>query len=324
MNCRDPRLVTSNHNATLTAFLEKYSMYFIVNQSTALVCMDDNSHDLAERFATLVGQLVSIVSLAVTLLVFMALTSLRTVPGRSVMCLCSALLVAQTLLQFGSVVAEHEALCIVIAALTHFAWLASFSWMAALAFDTYWTMSVPVLISHLARERRFRSYLGLCWGGPALLIAGCLLVGLTQPELMAYTDGVYCWITGMRSLLVVFAVPVAIVLLLNGVLFVLTLRAIRRSIKAAKGARDASQVSSELWIYVRLASLMGFTWLFGLLQNAVAQKAMGRLFSAASSLQGVYILTAFVGKWRIVKQLRERICGIFDKSSAAETGRANP
>jgi hypothetical protein len=215
-------------------------------------------------------------------------------------------------------------LCIAIAALTHFAWLASFSWMAALAFDTYWTMTAPVLISQPARERRFRSYLGLCWGCPAALVAGCLLVRITQPDLMAYTDGMYCWITGMRSLLVVFALPVAIVLLLNGVLFVLTLRAIRRSMKAAEGARDESQVSSELWIYVRLASLMGFTWLFGLLQNAVAQQTMGRVFSAATSLQGVYILTAFVGKRRVVQQLKGRICGLFGKSYSAETRKPNP
>ena len=52
---------------------------------------------------------------------------------------------------------------------------------------------------------------------------------------MPYTDGVYCWISGMRSLIAVFVVPVGVVLLLNVVLFALSLRAIRRSVEAAEG-----------------------------------------------------------------------------------------
>jgi hypothetical protein len=102
-DCKDPRLVT---NDKMAPFLSDFVKYILINNSAAFVCMDDfkygTNDDAIERLLTLLCQILSITCLVATLAVFSILPNLRTVPGRCVMCLCIALIIAQTFLQFGS------------------------------------------------------------------------------------------------------------------------------------------------------------------------------------------------------------------------------
>ncbi|ELU07555.1 hypothetical protein CAPTEDRAFT_75920, partial [Capitella teleta] len=216
-----------------------------------------------------------------------------------VMCLCSALLIAQVLLQFGSYAREFRSLCITIAALDHWAWLSFFCWMSILAYDISSTMSRDTLTDSHLHARQFRRYLVLAWGIPTVVVSICVVIAVNLPEWLSYTDGVVCWISsGMTSQLLTVAVPLIITLVLNAAFFIRTLMAIRRAVKVAEHAQDASHTQSMLKVYVRLASLMGFTWVLGLLQNVLPYAAMRYAFITCNALQGVSIMMAFVCKQR--------------------------
>jgi hypothetical protein len=223
------------------------------------------------------------------------------------MCLCFALLLAQIVFQFGSFAAKFRDLCIALAVLDHWAWLAAFAWMMVLAYDICSTMSSDTLIDAHTHAVQFRWFLGIAWGTPFVFVGTCLAVSLTRPDLLAYTDGSLCWISsGVYSMLVTVALPISIALVVNAVLFVWTLMSIRKAVKIAKRAQESSEAKGQLVVYVRLAALMGFTWVFGLLQNAVPHAAMRYAFIVCNALQGVFIFAAFICKARVLNLLRLR------------------
>ncbi|ELU08226.1 hypothetical protein CAPTEDRAFT_197546 [Capitella teleta] len=310
LSCSDVRVVISQ-NLTDGVLLD--IPHYVINETSAFVCMDfmlksETTAAKIERLLTLVCQMLSIVSLVVTLTVYSLIPSLRTVPGRCVMCLCSALLLAQILLQFGSFAHNVRSLCIALAALDHWAWLASFCWMVALAYDISSAMSKETLTDGQVHARQFRCYLVLGWGCPTLIVGSCLAVSIVRPHLMAYTDGSVCWISsGMTSLLFTFALPLSIALVFNAAFFLRTVLAIRRAMEITEHVKNASQTQSQLVLYVRLASLMGFTWLLGLLQNALPYAGMRYAFIVCNALQGVGIMACFVCKRRVLRMIRSRI-----------------
>ncbi|ELU08212.1 hypothetical protein CAPTEDRAFT_197529 [Capitella teleta] len=310
LSCSDVRVVISQ-NLTDGVLLD--IPHYVINETSAFVCMDfmlksETTSAKIERLLTLVCQMLSIVSLVVTLTVYSLIPSLRTVPGRCVMCLCCALLLAQILLQFGSFAHNVRSLCIALAALDHWAWLASFCWMVALAYDISSVMSKETLTDGQLHARQFRCYLVLGWGCPTLIVGSCLAVSIVKPQLMAYTDGSVCWISsGMTSLLFTFALPLSITLVFNAAFFLRTVLAIRRAMEITEHVKNASQTQSQLVLYVRLASLMGFTWLLGLLQNALPYAGMRYAFIVCNALQGVGIMACFVCKRRVLRMIRSRI-----------------
>jgi hypothetical protein len=302
VECQDLRLVTYQN---LYGVRKQYPNRFAIHPGADFVCLDKviSPQAFAERMVTFSCQALSIGCLVFTLAVYCAMPSLRTVPGRCIMCLCCALLLAQTLLQFGSFAADVPGLCTALGVIDHWAWLASFAWMVALASDIHCKMTSGTVVHHLEQEKRFVLYLIICWGAPTVFVTACVVVNRAQPEWLQYTHEEYCWIDGMVALGVVFALPVSFMLVVNSVLFVLTLIAIRNGLKIALRVRETSRAQSELLVYIRLASLMGFTWVLGLLQNALPHPVVRYAFIVCNALQGVFMFVAFVCKRKIFGHL---------------------
>jgi hypothetical protein len=83
--------------------------------------------------------------------------------------------------------------------------------------------------------------------------------------------------------------------------------AIRRATEIAQRAREAMKARSELLVYMRLASLLGFTWVWGLLQNALEHPVVRYAFIVCNASQGVFIFVAFVCKQSVFRQLKDKM-----------------
>ena len=113
----------------------------------------------------------------------------------------------------------------------------------------------------------------------------------------------------MLPLFLSFALPQIAVLVSNTVFFIGTVIAIHRSLKIAERARQATKARRHLAVYVRLTSLMGFTWVLGLLQNVLPYSAMRYAFITCNALQGVSIMATFICKSRVIHMVRGRAKG---------------
>ena len=93
-------------------------------------------------YITLIGTLLSIVSLCFLLTVYLSFQELRNLPGKCLTNLSVALLFYQAIFLSAEKSTEVDALCKAVAIFLHFFILATFSWMSIMAFDTANTFTV--------------------------------------------------------------------------------------------------------------------------------------------------------------------------------------
>lgn len=112
---------------------------------------------------------------------------------------------------------------------------------------------------------------------------------------VGYGDNEACWIEDKDGYTYMVTIPMALLLLFNTVAFITSAVYLRKHSQNS-AARQASGVrKSNLSIYIRLSTLMGFTWLFGFLAIiSEPSKVFWYLFMILTPLQGVFVTVAFV------------------------------
>ena len=95
-----------------------------------------------EIYITFIGSILSIISLLFLVAVYMSFKELRNLPGKCLVSLSSALVCYQIIFRLSAVSKDVEGLCKAVAICLHFFFLAAFSWMSVIAFDTANTFKV--------------------------------------------------------------------------------------------------------------------------------------------------------------------------------------
>lgn len=264
------------------------------------------------RYFTIVGFSLSIFALILTLVVHCIFIELRgPLPGKNLMSLCVTLLLAQFMWLFGSGDTDKPVFCSVMAAVIHYLILVSFACTAVIAFDTRRTFSSQISkapSNSLGQNRnlRFITYSCLAWGVPLIFVIGCVLLDHFEVVFIGYGNEVACWIVNSDAKIVVFATPIGCVLVYNVTAFSHTIWAINTAKKQSRRAKSPRQdQQTVLKIYLRLISLMGFTWFFSFSAELI-HKALVYPFVILTTIQGVYIFVAFICKTRVYKLMKER------------------
>ncbi|KAG8128138.1 hypothetical protein E2320_015004 [Naja naja] len=113
---------------------------------------------------------------------------------------------------FGINRTENQFFCTVIAILLHYFFLSTFAWLFVQGLHIYRMQTEARNINYGA----MRFYYAIGWGVPAIITG--LSVGL-DPE--GYGNPDFCWISIHDKLIWSFAGPIALVILMNGVMFLL-------------------------------------------------------------------------------------------------------
>lgn len=218
--------------------------------------------------------------------------------------LCVTLFMAQLLWLLTSGATQSRVTCRRAAIVLHYTFLVTFFSTMVIAHDTKRTFSkkttrVSGLAQGNASNNRFACYCLFAWGLPAVLVITCVILDQERVVAMGYGNSLACWITNKKSLLMYFVAPVGSVLLYNFVAFLNSVQAIRSTRRRARQPNlQSHHQPREVYIYIRLISLMGFTWVFGfgatLIHNILVYP-----FVILTSSHGVYLLVAFVFKPRI-------------------------
>ncbi|NXK42018.1 CELR3 protein, partial [Piprites chloris] len=176
---------------------------------------------------------------------------------------------------------ENQFLCTVIAILLHCFFLSTFAWLFVQGLHIYRMQTEARNVNFGA----MRFYYAIGWGVPAIITG--LAVGL-DPE--GYGNPDFCWISVHDKLVWSFAGPITVVIVMNGVMFLLVAK-----MSCSPGQKETKKKSVLMTLRSSFVLLLviSTTWLFGLLAVNNSVLAFHYLYTVLCSLQGLAVLVLF-------------------------------
>uniref|UniRef100_A0A8C5N1A1 Cadherin EGF LAG seven-pass G-type receptor 3 n=1 Tax=Leptobrachium leishanense TaxID=445787 RepID=A0A8C5N1A1_9ANUR len=239
------------------------------------------------------------ISLAALLATFCILTFLKGLKSntRGIHCnIAIALFLSELLYLSGINRTESEFLCTVIAILLHYFFLSTFAWLFVDGLHIYRMQTEVRNINFGA----MRFYYAIGWGVPAIITG--LAVGL-DPE--GYGNPDFCWISIYDKLVWSFAGPIALVIVLNGVMFLMVAK-----LSCSPGQKETKKKSVLMTLRTSFVLLLcvSTTWLFGLLAVNNSILAFHYLYVILCCFQGLGLLLLFCVFNEEVREAWKLIC----------------
>lgn len=262
-------------------------------------------------YITAVGLGVSIVFLVLHLIAFWIVKDLQNLSGKNLASLCIALLIADCSFLTAQSLTPGTNPCIASAVFTHYGYLASFFWMLTMAFDIWRTLKLATFelrVSSGKQWKKFLIYSAWSWLAPAVFTVSAVLVDLAP----AVTVDVYlrplfgvhsCWFGHRQSLLVFFALPLAVVMICNIIFFASSAHMIFSTTSTTRYTASGS-TQRDFRLYIRLALVMGLTWITGLLAGFLNVDALWYAFIALNAFQGLFIFLAFTCNEKVIRGIK--------------------
>ncbi|XP_044178528.1 LOW QUALITY PROTEIN: uncharacterized protein LOC122960408 [Acropora millepora] len=293
--------VKFSRNATVLGVTKKHNIGFI-KPATA-----------PSQIMTSIGCMASMISLVLLLTTYTFFSELRNLPGRIIINLSLSLLFYQGVF-FGAVktVSSNEQ-CKIIAILLHFFVLCSFTWMNVMAYDVHKTFTSSGGgrgSSHqLQHTRRFVRYCIYGWGAPAIVVSTFVIIDqFISKGFVGYGQGeAYCFIAEPKAILSSFVVPVALILVFNLFALVHTVLHIVKTRKRTQKVTNRQHSTGAALICVKMASVMGVTWILGIAANVHALSFLWYPYAVLNSFQGVFIFLSFAASGRSLELYRAKI-----------------
>ena len=243
-----------------------------------------------EAWTTFVCNILSLVGLAWTLITYSCFPALRNIPGKALLCLVSSLAIAHCAFQFSVILLPYQIPCLIICLAQQYFWLSSFTWMNVLAFDII--RGIKTLSSPDTRSNKvFVWYSLYAWCVPASLTA--MGVALMHALGLPYMNEQVCWLAPGATMIYTFVCPLSLAILGNLCAFIMFVHHVRKLRAEIHLHCEMKDKKSDLVIYLKLFSLMGLTWVFGLIANIEMISWFSYVFTLTNTLQGVFIFFVF-------------------------------
>lgn len=302
------------HNETSSQY--DYGQYDIFDNGSVAVCVPYKQipgifttirDDKVLGWITVIGFFLSILSLIFLLVTYILFPKLQTLPGKNLMNLAVALLLFELSWVLSSFddLRKNTSFCKASAILSHYSLLAYFVSMVVIAFHTckvFARQMVAPKPSKSHERKLFILYSMFVWFVPAIFVIISIILDEKQIVNVGYGDDELCYLGGEIGYLYFMTIPIAPLLLFNVVTFIVTVIYLRKHGQntAARQASGARQ--SNLSIYTKLSTLMGFSWLFAFLSYVYdAEPVFWYFFVILTSLQGVFVTFAFVVNKKTLK-----------------------
>ncbi|KAK6173135.1 hypothetical protein SNE40_016650 [Patella caerulea] len=282
---------------------------YYTQDEAAYVCYSPNETrsffqlDHVQRYISLACSVLSIVCLIVTVILYFIFEELRTLPGKLTIGVSVSLIFGQGLLLVPDLGRQA---CKYIAALTHYSWLSAFSCMSCQSINMFLTFQS----SNIQNTRNaFKKYLLVCLLIPLTIIVVCFVMDTIAGDHMHVRYGlISCsWMADTNGYIFAFFIPVGLSLVVNSVCFALTLYSIEKTMTMSQTITGRQRDKKRCLIYIKLSSVMGFTWVFGFIASFLNVKLLWYVYIILNGLQGVFIFLSFGLNTRTRKRLAERM-----------------
>lgn len=251
----------------------------------------DKDHELALTVITYIGCALSLTGIFLTLLTLLMFKFLRrNAPSKVLIGMCISL--GCLMISFLIFVKRTEPrwLCIVGSASLQYFVLTSFGWMFVEAVMLY--LKVVKVVGEYTSNFILKASL-VALGLPAVIVAVCMGVRFDD-----YNNKELCVVSG-NVLRYGLLLPTCCIIFFNAIVFILVVISLRKNNKASQRFSQSPDLATQVRIAVSCCTLLGLTWLFGVLAISDARLPFQYLFCIFNSLQG-----AFIFYFNILRQTR--------------------
>ena len=277
----------------------KQKLYICHNNTTEHVT--HNNYTILP-ISTITCTILSIISILIRLYIQGRVSFLKNYTSKIQCNLCFALLLTYFSILLAPFFREIYTVCKIMASLIYLGFVSTFIWMVIISFNVLQDFKNSTkMINKSDKSIVLTTSLG--WGSSLVILIVVFVLDVMQiPSKFRPSLGnthnqqtLSCWFDQRLALSIYFGIPSTTMILINSVLFFLSLRAVRNSINSS-----LSFNSHKLGIYIRLSIFMGITWIFALVvcfqENIIIQV----IFVISNSLQGFFILLSSTCHKRLI------------------------
>lgn len=290
----------STGNTIVDAVKENNAFYMVCYHEYVKAAKMNTKKELSVKsILSFACVLLSMICLALTIFTFAIFPSLRSVPGKSTLCLCISLLLAQGLFQFGLNQTGNNLVCKSIGVLVHYFWLSALFWMNVCSFHMFRTFSKMLSKSYFGSSRKLLlSYMLYSNGMPIIIIIVTVLANIfTTNHMTIGYGGTMCYLSSALNIGIAFALPVGIIIIAN-IFFLL------KTILSIRSVREMDEISSKgdkrhIGVYLKLSSLTGATWIVFYIAEFSQVETLDYIAIILNGLQGLFIFVSYVCNRRV-------------------------
>ncbi|XP_069801940.1 adhesion G protein-coupled receptor E3-like [Dendropsophus ebraccatus] len=255
--------------------------------SSFAVLMAPSGHkdDYILTIISRVGLSLSLFCLLLSLLTFILCRPLRSVHTSVLTAMWSCLFLGQALFLVGLHQTGYKVVCSVIAGGLQLLFLCAFCWMSIESFLLFMTVRNLRAVNYMtSRRSNFPLMCSMGFGVPAVIVG---ISAAIQPD--GYGTDTYCWLRP-QSTIWSFIGPVAIFIITNTILLILTITFLRIRL-ATLNTNVSTLKNNRILTFKALAQvfILGCTWVIGYFQFGSHSLVIAYIFTICNSLQGVYI-----------------------------------
>lgn len=312
-----------------------YGQYESFPDGDLAVCVHANTELplalLIESYLGITLTSISIIAMTCTVITYILFAELRNLPGLAVLNLCvSNILFDLTFLASSAIsVPRDDNLCLIASIIAHYEGLAAYFWTNVMAADLYLTLG-RWSAAPRSPSKILPRYMLYAYGLPLVIVSIAVTIqfcNCTGPFTIDY-GLLICWINNPTANLIFFGIPLGLALLANIVLFVMTIVVVQRSL-SCPSSTSFEKAMCQLKLYGRMATVMGFTWIFALISACFdASSTAGIVFTyiyiVCNASGGVFVFFAFTCNKRVWQLYRQFFGGPLTRYDSNRTTASKP
>ncbi|XP_029642042.1 uncharacterized protein LOC115216677 [Octopus sinensis] len=293
------------HNKSKTLHGEEF---YTLNSSEAFICSHrfqlvtvprkDSSKDLEyEILLTITGTSISLIALFIFFIIFWKFQTIWNLYTWINISYAFSLFMAQIMFLLAEFIGHDSSYCRSLAITIHYFFLVSFFWMNIISFCGYLLVCKSTAYTMMNRERKksFLIFSLYAWLTPSLFILAAGMIDIFQPtsDFAPQYGKIYCWMNTKHSILLFFALPLLIIIILNMTAYYFTIKTIKKVRKMTRQKEDHKQIQT-LIVSVKLCVLTGITWVIGFLAAITGLSVLRILFIILNSTFGLWVTICFL------------------------------
>jgi hypothetical protein len=252
--------------------------------------------------ASYISTTCSLLSLLLTFVIYCLLPSLRTIPGKNIMCLVCSLFFAQLFVLI-RIEINDKILCAWVGGLTHYFWVSVFTCTNICCFDMFRSFVRNFLVvDDQSYDRKLSiKYIVVSFFLPALpIVINVILGSFLDSDRFGY-GGSHCFLVSSWALLLLFILPLALQIVFNIVMFSITYHHIRTTPRV-----QSSQQRDEFAIFFKLFLLTGISWILMIFDGFFEASAYSILATIINGSEGVFLFVSYACSKKVFVMLKSR------------------
>lgn len=309
-------------------FLTKEQYVFINNQQI-IFCINQRKQILPfyRNILSIICTSISLLCLVIFLISFYLIPSLHNLPGQCLLFLSISLFIGQLIFISTSDLIQYSSFCFVSGVIVHYFYLSSFFWLLIIAINIHSTFNRQIIPKEKIIKTNFRllAYNIFVWFSTGIIILIACLIQFIKPKSKFSPNYGYlfCTISQPNAMIFFFLLPIGCLLGIISILFFKTILAIYHSHRIAKlasiSSNNINNNHNQIFIYARLASLMGLQWILLIFALIIQKNWSSIIFEIINSLPGVFICLGFLCSKRLWNSIKQNIATKLRRQSSSHT-----